>query len=229
MPPAEAPVAPGVRRLAEAVQLWLLPTAGLAASAAWWRALGLGREARAVALAFPALVSTGIVAVGAWGLGLWRFRVGYVWRGVPVWIGLVYSGTLNLAFAAVASRLGVGVFTQSPASAASAGAAAGGLAGVAYDLAATRAGLLEPPARVRGERRGTVPTVMGYGPAYFGGLGAVCGLALWAGARRRSPQGRGRWLAMAATAGAVPFWVGVGVLAWRHRTPHAETTPHTTT
>ena len=211
------------------MQLWLLPTAGLAASGAWWRALGLGREGRVVALAFPALVSTLVVAVGAWGLGLWRFRVGYAWRGVPVWIGLVYSGTLNLAFAAVASRLGVGVFTRSPVSAARAGAAAGGLAGVAYDLAATRAGLLDPPARVRGERRGTVPTVLSYGPAYFGGLGAVCGLALWAGARRPPTRGRTRWLAGAAVAGAVPFWVGVGVLAWRHRAPHTETTPHTTT
>ena len=224
------PAPPAGRRLAEAVQLWLLPTAGLAGAWAGWGALGVGGPVRVVAFVFPAAVSTVVVAVGV--LGLWRFRVPYAVGGAPPWIGAIYAGTLNLAFAGAAALVGPGAFTGSLASAAALGAVAGGAAGVAYDVSATHVGILDPPARVRGERRGAWATVLGYGPAYFGGMGAVCGAALWAAARRFADgaDGLAAWLAAASVLGATPFVAGVLVLAWRHRADRpAPTPPHPST
>ena len=113
--------------------------------------------------------------------------------------------------------------------AAALGAVVGAAAGIAYDVSATHFGLLDPPARVRGERRGAWATVLSYGPAYFGGMGAVCGVALWAAARRFAggADGLAVWLAAASAVGALPFVAGVLVLAWRQRTTRVARTAAT--
>ena len=212
----DRPAPPGgsARLVAEAVQLWLLPTVGLGGAVAWWRALGLEGATLAAALALPAVVSSLVVALGAGAFGMWRVTVPYTTGGVPPWIGAVYAGTLALALAAVAAVVGPGAFGGSWAGAAAGGALGGGAAGVAYDVAAVRAGLLVPPAAVRGERGLSAwAAVRRYGPPFFGGIGAVCGLGLWAATRTLAPDAPALrvagWLAVAGPLGAAPFWVAL--------------------
>lgn len=223
---ARGPVAPAYspagRRVAEAVQLWLLPTGGLAVAGLWWHALGLRGAPLAVALAYPAVVSTPVVVLGAGVLRLWRFPVPYAVAGFPPWIGLIYAGTINLAFAAAAAALGVEAFTGSAALAVALGAALGAAAGVAYDVSATHFELLEPPERMHGRRRprrSAWAVVRRYGFQFFGGMGAVSGAALWlgywtfAGGAAAAWQ-VAAWLAVAGLLGAAPF---AAALLWQAR------------
>lgn len=162
------------RRLAEVVQLWILPAVGWPAAWLLWRRLGYDATAVTVAMVVPILFMAVVVYWGTQLRELWTFPVPYAPRGYLPQIGIIYAATLHLCYLACSPLLGATADVLANAALFTvAGGLLGGLAGCTFDYFAIKHDILR--VFVGRYRRGEAPgrVVEVYGPKFFTGVATL--------------------------------------------------------
>ncbi len=162
------------RRIAEVVELWLLPFVGWPVAWLAWQSLGYSTAQVTVAMLVPVLVMTGVVYWGTQVKRGWSFPVPYAPNGFLVWIGVIYSATEHLVLLCASPLLTLGLGPVANALLfVLAGGLLGGVAGCTFDYFALKYDILRVFVRPFREGRPPAEVVPVYGPKFFT-LVALC-------------------------------------------------------